>query len=133
MCSIKMRTLKKYFQRILVITSLALFYNEFLVYYLVLSTCQYPPVPPGRDPVAAMILADTHLLGARNGHWFDKLRREWQMHRTFQTAQTLFKPEHVFFLGIVCPGLSMGCVIFCFQVTCLMKENGVLLRSLTIM
>ena len=28
------------------------------------------------------------------------LRREWQMYRAFQTAQTLFAPRHVFFLGI---------------------------------
>merc|ERR1719239_1609206 len=46
-----------------------------------------------------MVLADTHLLGSRNGHWFDKLRREWQMHRAFQTAQTYFSLQHVFFLG----------------------------------
>merc|ERR1719354_1190863 len=46
-----------------------------------------------------MILADTHLLGSRNGHWFDKLRREWQMYRSFQTANTYFSPEAVFFLG----------------------------------
>jgi hypothetical protein len=98
-CSMKMRTLKKLSQRILLITSLALFYNEFLIYYLVLSTCGYPAVPPGGNTVGAMVLADTHLLGARNGHWFDKLRREWQMHRTFQTAQAIFRPEHVFFLG----------------------------------
>jgi hypothetical protein len=25
--------------------------------------------------VRAMLLADTHLLGSRKGHWFDKLRR----------------------------------------------------------
>eukprot|EP00092_Neocalanus_flemingeri_P007089 GFUD01007659.1.p1 GENE.GFUD01007659.1~~GFUD01007659.1.p1 ORF type:complete len:358 (-),score=59.39 GFUD01007659.1:8-1081(-) len=99
LCSTKMKTLKKYCQRVLVITSLALFINEFLVYYIVLLSCKYPPAPPGGHPVGAMILADTHLLGRRNGHWFDKLRREWQMHRTFQTAQTLFAPEHVFFLG----------------------------------
>ena len=48
-----------------------------------------------------MFLADTHLLGRRQGHWFDKLRREWQMHRAFQTAMTYFKPELVVFLGDV--------------------------------
>ncbi|XP_051156339.1 metallophosphoesterase 1 isoform X2 [Leptopilina boulardi] len=48
-----------------------------------------------------MFLADTHLLGPRNGHWFDKLRREWQMYRTFQTAMTIHKPEVVFLLGDV--------------------------------
>lgn len=46
-----------------------------------------------------MVLADTHLLGSRNGHWFDKWRREWQMHRAFQTAMTLHQPEIVFILG----------------------------------
>lgn len=46
-----------------------------------------------------LIIADTHLLGSRNGHWLDKLRREWQMHRSFQTAMTLHKPELVFVLG----------------------------------
>ena len=51
------------------------------------------------DPLHAMFLADTHLLGSRNGHWFDKLRREWQMHRGFQTAQTYFRPEVSIFLG----------------------------------
>lgn len=38
------------------------------------------------------------MLGPR-GHWLDKLRREWQMHRNFQTAITLFKPEIIFILG----------------------------------
>ncbi|XP_066594537.1 metallophosphoesterase 1 isoform X2 [Prorops nasuta] len=46
-----------------------------------------------------MFIADTHLLGAKKGHWFDKLRREWQMHRTFQTMMTLRKPDLVFILG----------------------------------
>lgn len=26
-------------------------------------------------PVRAMFIADTHLLGSKEGHWFDKLRR----------------------------------------------------------
>ncbi|PZC81140.1 hypothetical protein B5X24_HaOG213241 [Helicoverpa armigera] len=53
----------------------------------------------GVEPVYAMVIADTHLLGSRNGHWFDKWRREWQMHRAFQTAMTLHSPEVVFVLG----------------------------------
>ncbi len=40
-------------------------------------------------------------LGSRNGHWLDKLRREWQMHRAFRTAVAYFRPEAVFFLGSV--------------------------------
>lgn len=73
--------------------------------------CDWPVLDPnnadpsiqenGEEPVKVMILADTHLLGSRNGHWFDKLRREWQMHRAFQTAMTLHKPELVFVLGNV--------------------------------
>lgn len=47
-----------------------------------------------------MVLADTHLLASREGHWFDKWRREWQMHRAFQTAMTLHKPDVVFVLGM---------------------------------
>lgn len=51
------------------------------------------------SPVKVMVLADTHLLGSRKGHWFDKLRREWQMYRTFQTALKLHQPDVVFVLG----------------------------------
>jgi len=76
-----------------------LFYCEFFVYYLVLWQCSYPSTPSSSTSMRAMVLADTHLLGSRNGHWFDKLRREWQMHRAFQTAQTYFSPQHIFFLG----------------------------------
>jgi len=76
-----------------------LFYCEFLVYYFVLSQCSYPTSSSTSESMRAMVLADTHLLGSRKGHWFDKLRREWQMHRAFQTAQTYFSPQHVFFLG----------------------------------
>lgn len=48
-----------------------------------------------------MILADTHLLGPFRGHWFDKLRREWQMRKSFQTAVWLHRPDVVFILGDV--------------------------------
>ena len=52
------------------------------------------------EPLKALLIADTHLLGPFRGHWFDKLRREWQMHRAFQTAVQLYKPEVIFILGI---------------------------------
>lgn len=53
-----------------------------------------------QEPVLkAMFLADTHLLGEIRGHWLDKLRREWQMERAFQTALWLLQPEVVFILG----------------------------------
>jgi hypothetical protein len=78
------------------------FLCEVLIYYLVIFSCSYPQLESvGNDENAlrAMFVADTHLLGSRLGHWFDKLRREWQMHRAFWTAYTLFKPELVVFLG----------------------------------
>lgn len=87
--------------RIAVVTVLvALLFCEFLIYYVTLYACDYPPLEGDQDgQLKAMILADTHLLGSRNGHWLDKLRREWQMHRAFQTAITYFRPDVVFFLG----------------------------------
>ena len=101
LCNTKMKVIRRHCLRIVVITVSALLYNEFLVYYLVLFSCSYPepPVSPMVTSVPVMVVADTHLLGSRLGHWADKLRREWQMYRTFQTAQTLFAPKHVFFLG----------------------------------
>jgi len=48
--------------------------------------CWWPQLDPSKaddtinvrqdeQPVRALLLADTHLLGSRKGHWFDKLRR----------------------------------------------------------
>ncbi|XP_071958400.1 metallophosphoesterase 1-like [Antedon mediterranea] len=76
---------------------------EYIIYYVVITHCSWPKLT--RDavldetPLHAIFLADPHLLGSRNGHWFDKLRREWQMERSFQSAVTLFAPEAVFVLG----------------------------------
>jgi len=94
---------------------LALFiYCEFLVYYIVVWwNCSYPQLSQtnrqsnngyktgGKPVLHAMFIADTHLLGSRLGHWFDKLRREWQMRQSFSTAYRFFQPEVVFFLGDV--------------------------------
>lgn len=77
-------------------------YCEYLVYYAVLWQCHWPDLAEDHshhDAVHTMFVADTHLLGSRQGHWFDKLRREWQMHRAFTTAMAYFEPEVVFFLG----------------------------------
>jgi ethanolamine phosphate phosphodiesterase len=73
-------------QVVLFISALSalVFYNEWLTYYLVLLQCQWPSldlstadfsVADSSSPLRVMILADTHLLGSREGHWFDKLRR----------------------------------------------------------
>jgi len=81
-----------------------LLFCEYFIYYFVLFKCNYPELKVGDEnseyrPLKVMFLADTHLLGSRNGHPWDKLRREWQMYRAFQTAQFYFKPELVIFLG----------------------------------
>ncbi|XP_077756048.1 metallophosphoesterase 1 isoform X3 [Canis aureus] len=81
-----------------------LLFCEFLIYYLVIFQCDWPEVKTaahgsGQKTLKAMFLADTHLLGEVRGHWLDKLRREWQMERAFQTALWLLQPEVVFILG----------------------------------
>lgn len=53
------------------------------------------------NSVKAMLLADTHLIGPHRGHWFDRLRREWQMRRAFQSTIWLHQPDVVFILGDV--------------------------------
>lgn len=89
----------------LAILVLTFIYNEYFIYWQVLFKCHWPQVDDnGRafgHMLKLMILSDTHLLGSRNGHWFDKLRREWQQYRAFQTARALFKPDYVVILGDV--------------------------------
>ncbi|KAL1006394.1 hypothetical protein UPYG_G00071840 [Umbra pygmaea] len=76
---------------------------EYLIYYPAILRCSWPELKEdkktGVSPLHVFFLSDTHLLGAIKGHWFDKLRREWQMERAFQTALVLLKPEVVFILG----------------------------------
>ncbi|XP_044149586.1 metallophosphoesterase 1 isoform X2 [Bufo gargarizans] len=81
-----------------------IFFCEFLLYYLVIIQCHWPHLAttPSRHPTSplkAMFLSDTHLLGEITGHWFDKLRREWQMERAYQSAIWLLQPDIVFILG----------------------------------
>ncbi|XP_063779514.1 metallophosphoesterase 1 isoform X3 [Pseudophryne corroboree] len=83
---------------------IVIFFCEFLLYYFVIIQCQWPklktmPSPRGSSPLKAMFLSDTHLLGEITGHWFDKLRREWQMERAYQSAIWLLQPDIVFILG----------------------------------
>lgn len=56
------------------------FYCEYLIYFPAILKCAWPQgqSAEGRadgTEVRAMVLSDTHLLGAVGGHWFDKLRR----------------------------------------------------------
>lgn len=59
-----------------------LLYCEFFHYFIVLLFCKWPildmdtlQAPSKSNPLKVMIIADTHILGWREGHWFDKLRR----------------------------------------------------------
>lgn len=92
------------FLKQLIFVFLVLVYCEVVIYYVVIGQCSWPHLEKsekeeGKEPLKMMLLSDTHLLGPKRGHWFDKLRREWQMYRTFQTALTLHRPEVVTFLG----------------------------------
>ena len=98
--------------KILCLTLLLFIYCEFFIYYFVLLACSWPqlstleqdftirpPKDPNSKPFHVMLIADTHLLSSHEGHWFDKFRREWHLHRSFQSAQFLFEPNVVFLLG----------------------------------
>ncbi|KAL7835603.1 hypothetical protein SRHO_G00279500 [Serrasalmus rhombeus] len=77
---------------------------EYGIYFPAILRCSWPEIKQSEDsprPLRALFLSDPHLLGAIRGHWFDKLRREWQMERAFQTAMWLLGPEMVFILGDV--------------------------------
>ena len=84
----------------LIVAICTLIYNEYLIYYQVISECKFPTLnSTSSKPVNVMLIADTHLLGSRNGHWFDKLRREWQQYRAYQTANYYLKPNYILILG----------------------------------
>lgn len=65
----------------------AFFFCEYLIYFPTILKCGWPEISHARaggegidgrsaeSTVRAMVLSDTHLLGAVGGHWFDKLRR----------------------------------------------------------
>ncbi|XP_046552964.1 metallophosphoesterase 1-like [Haliotis rubra] len=93
--------------RTIIFVGLLLFYCEFLHYYVVLFQCTWPQVnnemfdrtlPPKFHPLRVMVIADTHVMGP-HAHWFDRLRREWQMEQAFQTSMLIHSPDVVFVLG----------------------------------
>ncbi|KAK3598876.1 hypothetical protein CHS0354_036178 [Potamilus streckersoni] len=95
--------------RTIILILFLFFYCEFFHYYMVLLSCTWPTLqfatmdttqPEGSEaPLRAMFIADTHILGSKEGHWFDKLRREWQMERSFQASMSIHNPDVVFILG----------------------------------
>ncbi|XP_041376990.1 metallophosphoesterase 1-like [Gigantopelta aegis] len=96
--------------RAVLLLVLLLLYCEFLHYFVVLLQCSWPQLANsgvsqqlglGKEhkPLKVMVIADLHLLGWREGHWFDKVRREWQMERSFKTSVLLYNPDVVFVLG----------------------------------
>ncbi|CAF0938484.1 unnamed protein product [Adineta steineri] len=110
-------TMLHFLVKILFLTLLILIYCEFIIYYFVLLGCSWPQlskleqdftIQPPKDstkkPLRVMFIADTHLICSYKEHSFNKLRREWQMYRSFQSAQFLFEPHIVFFLGDVTDG-----------------------------
>lgn len=87
-----------------------IFFCEYAFYYLIIFQCSWPKLEEtaedssiipkeSEESLKVLFIADTHLIGPIHGHWFDKLRREWQMHRAFKSAIELYKPEVVFILG----------------------------------
>jgi len=74
---------------------------HFVIYIIVQFQCDWPQLNTGDKGLRVLFLADTHLLGPFRGHWFDKLRREWQMSTAFVTADYLHSADIVFFLGDV--------------------------------
>ncbi|XP_077983312.1 metallophosphoesterase 1-like [Glandiceps talaboti] len=94
----------KYLKKLVIFTILVLLFCEYIIYYFVILGCSWPTtstVSQDREDetISALFFSDPHLLGSRQGNWFDKLRREWQMQRAFQTAITLLQPEVIFVLG----------------------------------
>ncbi|KPP58218.1 metallophosphoesterase 1-like [Scleropages formosus] len=83
----------------------AFIFCEYFIYFPVILRCSWPHAEWAEaeesEVLRVFILSDTHLLGVIRGHWFDKLRREWQMERAFQTALWHLRPQVVFILGDV--------------------------------
>ncbi|XP_002735105.1 metallophosphoesterase 1-like [Saccoglossus kowalevskii] len=93
----------KHLTNLTVLTTFTFVFCEYLIYYSIFLKCSWPKLEktstPDDQQLKALFFSDPHLLGSREGNWFDKLRREWQMERSFQTANTIFQPEAIFVLG----------------------------------
>ena len=98
--------------KIFILILLVLLYCEYLIYYIFLLSCSWPqlakidqdftiasPRDSSQKPLRVMLIADTHLLGLDNIHWFHQYRRDWQVYRSFQSAYFLFEPDLIFIIG----------------------------------
>ena len=99
-----------------------LIWNEFIVYFLVLLQCYWPSLNPlkidsslshnnepvNSEPLKAMFLADTHVLGSQ-GHWFDVLRRLVQSN--LSNCLMMLRPLYTVFAFIVRYFFSV-CLLF---------------------
>ena len=95
-----MKKIKLYAPLLAILVAFA--YNEYFIYYHKLFHCDWPKATDDRNKlVNLMLISDTHLLGSRQGHWFDKLRREWQQHRAYQTARYYLEPDYIVIMGDV--------------------------------
>ncbi|XP_043543680.1 metallophosphoesterase 1 isoform X3 [Chiloscyllium plagiosum] len=74
------------FLKLLALGTVVALFCELGIYYAVILRCDWPPLRGSSAPVLkALFLADTHLLGALRGHWFDKLRRmDWYKLQRFE-------------------------------------------------
>ncbi|KRY68417.1 Metallophosphoesterase 1 [Trichinella pseudospiralis] len=81
-----------------ILSAVTILLCEHFIFEIVLSSCSWPD-SQNENALKFFVLADTHILGDYKGHWFDKLRREWQMKKCFQTSVRFFNPDAVFVLG----------------------------------
>lgn len=99
---------------LLLIILFVVIYNEYLTYYITIyTTCSWPIISTTEEgrkkETRVIILTDIHLLlSSQNEYWFDKIRWEWQMYRSFQSAVSLTRPHAVFFLGDLFDGSTIS-------------------------
>uniref|UniRef100_A0A8R1HMF8 Metallophosphoesterase 1 homolog n=1 Tax=Caenorhabditis japonica TaxID=281687 RepID=A0A8R1HMF8_CAEJA len=92
---------QKSYGLLILLALLLILYNEYFIFFYAFYKCQWS-CHQNRCPengLKAFIISDTHLLGQRNGHWLDKLKREWQMRQSYHISTWLHTPDVVFFLG----------------------------------
>ncbi|THD20880.1 Metallophosphoesterase 1 [Fasciola hepatica] len=75
---------------------------EYTIYYIFIMQCSWPVLSTqmsDTEVLRILVLADPHLVGVYKGHYFDRMRRDWQMTRAFAAATFIHTPRVVFILG----------------------------------